>query len=142
MQIKFYVIALLLVIIPCECYSDGVRTKVYADSIVRIFNESCSDWGNEQKRCRFTSENGLSHIDSIIYRNPKYKGLVKGDKDGRSGEYYDLFERIYDDEGFLIYVSMYIHGFRYNRMIYNRGRLVYVETGCDTLQSFFKEKRS
>jgi len=132
----------LLFVGVSACHSAEKRTKVYNDSITRTFRVICSEWDDEKKTCRFVSESGSSYIDSVIYKIAKNNGLIKKDRIGENHDsrgYFNLFERIYDDEDFLAYVYMNTHGYEYNLAKYSRGRLTYKEFGCDTLQSFYKE---
>lgn len=103
-------------------------TKVYNDSIVVRFKGTCSDWKDGVQYCRFISEDGMSTVDSTIF--------------ARSGHesYYDLFERIHDGKGDLVYTNVLSRGYRYLEHKFSHGRLAYVEYGCSTKQPHFKDE--
>ena len=103
---------------------EGTCTKIYDGTIVRNFEIYCGKWietkdfNNETdslRKCRWISKDNRLYADSMAYKNGSYV----------------LFERVYNIEGYLIYFIS-VEGKRYSIERYESGRLVSIETWCDT----------
>lgn len=107
-------------------------TKVYNDTIIRHFSLKCYNLSKERLRCHGFAEGAKAVYDSVFIKVSDKGSIKQG--------YFELSEIVYDDAGLLAYSYNNVGGFKYDFYRYDHGKLVYNENGCDTINSFYKER--